>query len=109
MTHARVLRVLVEKGAMTIGQLARETELTGPATAQLTNGLVTAGYVERTRGETDRRTVTVVLTVKGLERHRQRKKVLNEFLSDRLAAFSADELQASARIMQELISLYDLL
>jgi DNA-binding MarR family transcriptional regulator len=59
-----------------IGRLAAATETTGAATTQLVNGLAAAGYVTRERPEGDKRSVLVILTDAGRQRHQERQATL---------------------------------
>jgi len=107
MTHARALRVLAERGPLSVSQLAQGAEITGAATTQLVHGLVSAGYVARQELGTDRRSVTVALTAAGRQRHQQRSELIQKFLAERLAAFSVADLEAASEIISQLTQLYD--
>ncbi|MEW2294738.1 MarR family transcriptional regulator [Streptomyces sp. NPDC006743] len=107
LTHARALRVLAEQGPLTIRGLAEGTETTGAATTQLVNGLVAAGYVTRTRGRDDKRSVLVTLTAAGRARHDQRQQALTEALHSALAACNAPALESAAEVLDHLSAIYD--
>ncbi|MFD9893872.1 MarR family winged helix-turn-helix transcriptional regulator [Amycolatopsis sp. NPDC059027] len=107
LTHARALRVLAEQGALSISQLAEGTETTGPATTQLVNGLVAAGYVTRTRRPEDKRSVVVALTKAGRNRHNQRQRALTEALAATLADYDEAALDSAAELLRRLSTIYD--
>ncbi|OKH62653.1 MarR family transcriptional regulator [Mycobacterium sp. SWH-M3] len=107
LTHARALRVLAEQGPLTIGQLAAGTETTGPATTQLVNGLVAAGYVTRTRQVDDKRAVLVALTDMGRRRHTERQGTLQESLHNDLADCDIAALDSATTILSRLAVIYD--
>ncbi|MET8543942.1 MarR family transcriptional regulator [Kitasatospora sp. NPDC004799] len=107
LTHARALRTLAEQGPLTIGQLAAGTETTGAATTQLVNGLVTAGYVTRTRQPEDKRSVLVALTDTGRARHDQRQQALVEALHADLDDYDDAALDRATEVLQRLSAVYD--
>jgi DNA-binding MarR family transcriptional regulator len=105
--HARAMRVLAEQGPLSINQLAAGTETTGPATTQLVNGLVAAGYVTRTRQPGDKRSVLVALTDAGREKHMQRQQQLTETLQQIFADYDAAALDSAAVALDRLAAIYD--
>ncbi|MEU6971026.1 MarR family transcriptional regulator [Kitasatospora aureofaciens] len=107
LTHARALRTLADRGPLTITQLAAGTETTGAATTQLVNGLVSAGYVTRTRPPEDKRSVLVALTEAGRDRHRQRQQALTEALHSDLGDYDEEALDRAAEVLHRLSAVYD--
>ncbi|MEU4114945.1 MarR family transcriptional regulator [Kitasatospora sp. NPDC028055] len=107
LTHARALRTLAEQGPLSITQLAAGTETTGPATTQLVNGLVNAGYVTRTRPPEDKRSVLVALTEEGRARHEQRQAALAEALHADLDDYDEEALDRAAEVLRRLSAVYD--
>jgi MarR family transcriptional regulator, organic hydroperoxide resistance regulator len=109
LTHARALKSLDENGPMTIGALALSVETTGPAVTQLVTGLEAAGFVTRTRGETDRRVSTVSLTKAGRDRHRKRQRHLQHSLVELTEDLDAAGIETAATVLRRLADLYDTL
>ncbi|AHH96925.1 hypothetical protein GCM10010174_74180 [Kutzneria viridogrisea] len=107
LTHARALRVLAEQGPSTVSQLAAGTETTSAGVTQLVNGLVQAGYVTRQRSATDQRSVTVALTDKGADRHAKRSQALTEALDEAFGDLDEQELARAARVLGQLVEVYD--
>ncbi len=107
LTHARALRVLVETGPLSIGQLAAAAETTGAAATQLVNGPVAAGYVTRERPTGDKRSVTVTLTDAGRRRHHERQAVLAQALDTALAHHDAAALDIATDVLRQLAAIYD--
>ncbi|MEY9930003.1 DNA-binding MarR family transcriptional regulator [Catenulispora sp. GP43] len=107
LTHARALRVLAEAGPQSISQLAAATETTGAATTQLVNGLAAAGYVTRERPVGDKRSVLVVLTATGRQRHDERQAVLNQALDTALAHHDPAALDVATEVLRTLAAIYD--
>jgi len=101
------MRVLAEQGPLSINQLAAGTETTGPATTQLVNGLVAAGYVTRTRQPGDKRSVLVALTDAGRQKHMQRQQQLTETQQQIFADYDAAALDSAAVALDRLAAIYD--
>lgn len=67
----RVLRVLWEREAVTIGHLAELTLIPTPSLVGIVDRLERDEYVTRQRSQADRRKVNVVLIAKGIELEQQ--------------------------------------
>lgn len=107
MTHARALRVLAEQGPLSVRALAECAETTAPATTQLVNGLVDAGYVTREVDPANRRAVIVTITEAGLARHREREATIEAAFERELGHLGVAELAAAAEVMRRLAIVYD--
>lgn len=69
-----VIEAIGPEGGLNMSAIARKLDVTTGTLTIAMNGLVRKGYVERRRGEKDRRVVHIVLTEKGRranERHLQ--------------------------------------
>jgi DNA-binding MarR family transcriptional regulator len=69
--------------------------------------LSSAGLVERSRSERDRRVVTIRLTPEGKRRHGRKDAELLEKWGHALAAFERDEIEAATRVMARLTAYLD--
>ena len=104
--RASVLSVLAFGGSRTIGQLARAERVSPPAITRIVDGLEDLGLVERARGKTDRRVVTVRVTAAGrrvIERGRARRV---EVLAERLRGLSAADgkaLEAATQVLERVV------
>ncbi|MEV0261167.1 MarR family transcriptional regulator [Streptomyces sp. NPDC050617] len=107
LTHARALRVLAERGPLSIAELAAGVETTGAAATQLVNGLAKAGYVLREPDPANRRAVRVSLTDQGLDRHREREGVLADALAKSFAHLGTEDLAVAADALRRLGGIYD--
>lgn len=107
LSHARVLRILAEEGALPVARLAELTETTGAGVTQLVNGLSEQGYVEKAKSLADKRSVLVRLTELGLVRHRERERVLAEVLQRALREMDDRTLDAAAEVLRALGGVYD--
>lgn len=109
MTHARVLKLLDERGPLSVTALAEGTETSTAGVTQLLKGLVAAGYVDKQEEADDRRKVRVKLTAAGRARHRQREASIQRWMQQALAQYSDAELAAATQILGQLGALYDAL
>lgn len=107
LTHARALRVLAERGPLSIADLATGVETTSAAATQLVNGLTKAGYVDRQPDPDNRRAVRVSLTARGRDRHRAREQALADALAAALADLSAEDVMRAAEVLDRLGGIYD--
>ena len=76
--QAQVLRVL-RRGPLPTGQLAAELRISASSATQLTDRLIRKGLIKRQAAENDRRSVLVVLSVKGrrlVDQFRKRRALL---------------------------------
>lgn len=107
LTHARALRVLAERGPLSIAELAAGVETTSPAATQLVNGLTKVGYVAREPDPHNRRAVLVSLTREGRDRHQERERVLADALATSLAHLSTSDLTVATDALNRLSGIYD--
>ncbi|MFJ3671090.1 MarR family winged helix-turn-helix transcriptional regulator [Streptomyces sp. NPDC090106] len=107
LTHARALRVLAERGPLSIAELAAGVETTSPAATQLVNGLARAGYVDRRPDPANRRAVRVSLTPEGRERHRSRERALSGALDTALAELGGQDITVATEVLIRLGAIYD--
>jgi MarR family transcriptional regulator, organic hydroperoxide resistance regulator len=107
LTHARAMRALADQGPLTITQLATATETTNAAATQLVNGLVSAGYVTRERSANDKRSVVVVLTATGVQRHCDRQTALTRALQAAFTDHDVAALDAATDVLRRLAAIYD--
>ncbi|MCD4503116.1 MarR family winged helix-turn-helix transcriptional regulator [Chromobacterium piscinae] len=107
LSHARVLRILAEEGALPVARLAELTETTGAGATQLVNGLSEQGYVEKAKSLADKRSVLVGLTELGLARHRERERLLAEVLERELRSMDDQALDAASEVLRALGGVYN--
>jgi DNA-binding MarR family transcriptional regulator len=67
-TDGRCLDIIQQNGAMTAGQLAEATGLSPGAITPILDRMEAAGYLQRVRGQEDRRKITVELTPEATRR-----------------------------------------
>ena len=68
MSHVQVLTMLGETGVRTVSEISQRLGISKPNITPLIDRLISEGYVERRRDESDRRVVKVVLLPEGEER-----------------------------------------
>jgi MarR family transcriptional regulator, organic hydroperoxide resistance regulator len=98
---------LVDHETLPTSELACLANLS-PATATgMLDGLVTAGLVERTRSEADRRVVLTSLTAHGRALVNERHARFAPRFSAALEEFSDDELRTAAAVLGRLGAMFD--
>ena len=99
-----VLATLKVHGPHTLGELAERERVSAPSMTRTVNCLADAGYLTRTPGQDDRRTVRIALTDAGLAVVAETARRGDSWLAASLADLSAEQratLAAAAAIMQE--------
>ena len=77
------MQTLHDEGALTVGTLAREMNLTQATVTSLVDRLVAKGLVERRKSEEDKRRVVVVPTQAGLDRLDEAPQTLQDTFTSR--------------------------
>jgi DNA-binding MarR family transcriptional regulator len=100
--HYPLLAALKREGELSAGQLATDVALTPATVTQMLDSLSSAGIVERTRSERDRRVVTTRLTPEGRRRVERKDAELRQKWQDALAEFDPADLEAATRVVARL-------
>lgn len=100
--HYPLLSALQRKGELSAGQLATEAALTPATVTQMLETLASAGLVERTRSERDRRVVTTRLTPEGKRRVEAKDTELLAKWAEALRGFDERDLEAATRLVARL-------
>jgi DNA-binding MarR family transcriptional regulator len=111
LTYAQ-LRTLVMLGRereMTAGQLAKSAELNPATVTVILDQLEAAKVVQRHRSTEDRRVCNVSLTPEGWELVERKLAGWQTLWEEQMAGFSDREVDAAARIIQQVTGLYDVL
>ncbi|UGQ14796.1 MarR family transcriptional regulator [Yinghuangia sp. ASG 101] len=93
-TQLSVLTILVARGAMTPGELARHEKVQPPSMTRVIAGLEERGLVRRDPHPEDRRQITVTVTEPAAEVVAESRKLGNAWLAAHLEALSEEELAA---------------
>ncbi len=97
---------LAEQGELSASELACLADV-APATAtQMLDHLAAGGFVERTRGEHDRRIVLVSLTERGRELVAARRKRYEALWTTQMADFSVAELECATAVLQRAAAVF---
>lgn len=80
-SHVQIL-VMLQKGDVTIGDIAKTLGIAKPNITPLLDSLVTKGYVERVRGSGDKRIVSVRMTAKGQEKLDELHNAIGKQIAD---------------------------
>lgn len=104
----RMLRELAAAdGGLPASQLAAAAELAPPTVTQMLDQLATAGIVERSRSEQDRRIVLAVLTDEGRRLLAEKEALHHEKWRAVFDDVDADALAAGVEVIERLRRLYD--
>jgi DNA-binding MarR family transcriptional regulator len=101
--QGQLLRVL-RRGPLPTGKLAAELRVSASATTQLTDRLIRKGLIERQAAETDRRSVIICLSAKGLRLIEEFRKRRGIFFRGALAQLSETEQAHVIEAMKTVIS-----
>jgi DNA-binding MarR family transcriptional regulator len=96
-TQIATLATLERHGTMTLGELAAAERVQPPSMTRVISFLADSGLVARSAHPTDGRQVIVSLTPAGAELLATDRARRDEWLAERLAALSVDELAAISR------------
>jgi DNA-binding MarR family transcriptional regulator len=91
-TDGRCLDIIQQNGAMTAGQLAAATGLSPGAVTTILDRMEAAGYLQRVRGEEDRRKIMVELTPEATQRTWEIWGPVARWSENELGRYSESEL-----------------
>lgn len=101
--QAQALKIL-RRGPLCTGELAMKLKISAPAVTQLTDRMVRKQLIERRQMDGDRRSVQVVLTVRGkrvVDRFRDRR---NEIFCDALDRLSGEDRAQVVLALERLVA-----
>lgn len=102
-SQLQLLQLIEHAQPVSLKTLATEMRLTPGAITQLVDGLVEAGYVERTPDAADRRVTVVSLTSAGREKIGMLKRKKQALLAKMVADLDDEELQIFLRVQQKML------
>ena len=102
-----VMQQICDHGELTVGEVAREINLTQATTTSIVNGLERRALIEKRRDETDKRRVLVIPKPAGRELIRDAPKTLQDLLERRFAELADWEQSAMLGAIQRLAVLLD--
>ena len=95
----KMLYMLNTSGTHTVSQIAESLGITSAAITGITDRLVTEGYVNRERGENDRRVVNISITDRGREIMNQITERQKEMLEGIFDQLHEEDLQHLRRVL----------
>jgi DNA-binding MarR family transcriptional regulator len=101
------LRQLLQSGAMTPGQLAREVSLSPATISGILDRLEKRGYLTRTRRPEDKRQVLVELTASGESLVERTPLPLHERFTRRLAELPESRQSEIDRVLQQVVEMME--
>lgn len=101
------LRHIARNGSITPSRLAREVHLSQATVTGIVDRLVGGGWVERSRGEVDRRLVSLAVTERGQDLLAVAPSALQETFLSRLEALPADEQARINGMLEKIVAMMD--
>ncbi|MCK4260403.1 MAG: MarR family transcriptional regulator [Halanaerobiales bacterium] len=101
-TQQRVLMHLYVNGKNTMGTICKITELQQGSMTSVIDSLVELGYVERNRGENDRRKLYITLTSDGLIKAEEIKEQMSLYLKEKFKSLSIEDVELFSKILDQL-------
>ncbi len=107
LSHVQVLAMLEEVGSMSVSDISKQFGIAKPNITPLVDRLVDAGLVDRSRSETDRRVVNIVILEAGRQRLRDIQAALDEHVKTWQASLTKEEFLRLDSALNELITLLE--
>lgn len=101
------LRHIAQNGSIMPSRLAREIHLSQATVTGIVDRLVSGGWVERTRGEVDRRLVRLAVTERGQELLATAPSALHETFRSRLEALPEGEQSLIHGMLEKIVAMMD--
>lgn len=98
----RILRLLADKGPLTVAVIANEIHVEKPSASGLIRKLQELGYVESKPGK-DKREKYVQLTKEGEVVHQEVEKTIDGFLDGALEGISQEEQEIASRVLGKIL------
>jgi DNA-binding MarR family transcriptional regulator len=98
-----LLRRIQEEGPLSLGELARRTEMDPAATGRQIRSLEDEGFVHRGPSADDGRVTVVRVTPAGREARRRISEVVGSHMEEVIASWSPDDRDALARLLTRLV------
>ncbi|MDQ0061360.1 MarR family winged helix-turn-helix transcriptional regulator [Paenibacillus harenae] len=97
-THGRMLVILGQCGSLKASALAEQLMITSGGVTGIADRLIELGYIERRRGEQDRRVVMLHLTEEGKKMVELIEKVRNKMMIRLFDGMTVEEMQQSLNL-----------
>ena len=104
LTHSsgRVLHIIITHSGLTMSELHDLTGLERGSLTSIVDGFIDQGYVQRKRGEEDRRKVFVAPTPEGITAARKVHEAADRYIVERLDKLSEQDRQDFLRAVETL-------
>jgi DNA-binding MarR family transcriptional regulator len=99
-THGRMLVILGQCGALKASSLAEQLGITSGGVTGIADRLIELGYIERERGEQDRRVVMLKITDEGKKMVELIDQVRDKMMVRLFDGMTLEDMQQSLRIFQ---------
>ncbi|SDN57241.1 MarR family winged helix-turn-helix transcriptional regulator [Alkalicoccus daliensis] len=97
-----ILRVLKKEGAISAKRVAQETDVHKSAVTSKVARLEERGFVQRTSGHADRRSILIELTAAGEAALEEGKKAMTDFIEPYFSRLDEEELEVFLSVYHKL-------
>ena len=103
MIHFELMHLLVDSGTLRMSEIANELHVTKPQATYLVDRLVNMKLVQRTTDPSDRRTVLISLSDKGIQIFDKHREHLWDSFKEMISGLSGEEIQELSVSLRTLI------
>ena len=104
LSQMHTVEILSSQGALKMKELAEKMGITTGTLTVLVDRLEDAGMVERKPHETDRRSIRVLLTEKGLVYAREHHKLHNRLTQELISDMTQEEMEGLAGCLRKMLT-----
>ncbi|WP_169507535.1 MarR family winged helix-turn-helix transcriptional regulator [Paenibacillus harenae] len=102
MTHGRMLTILAESGPQKASALAEQLHITSGGVTGIADRLIELGFIQRTRGEQDRRVVMLGITDEGKKNVELIETVRTKIMFKLFDGMSIDEMASGLALFERM-------
>jgi DNA-binding MarR family transcriptional regulator len=104
LSQMHTVEILSSQGALKMKELAEKMGVTTGTLTVLVDRLEEAGMVERKPHETDRRSIRVLLTQKGLTHAKEHHKLHNRLTQELTSDMNSEEMEGLAECLRKMLT-----
>lgn len=106
-SQVAVLESVAQRGALPVGEIARQAGIAQPTVTRMLNTLEKRGIVSRQPADHDDRVTLVELTSHGVELWEGKRRILRDFQEDSLSQFPQGSREQVVSVLQEFVHIVE--
>ncbi|WP_024819436.1 MarR family winged helix-turn-helix transcriptional regulator [Arthrobacter sp. 31Y] len=106
-SQVAVLDSVAQRGALPVGEIARQAGIAQPTVTRMLNSLEERGIVSRRPSDHDDRVTLVELTTRGAELWEGKRRILRDFQKDSLLQFPPETRRQVVAVLQDFVQIVD--